>query len=57
MTEAFEKASNKNEKGIYDQKKKEVNAMMDILTGMCLEEHKSIIDRTKVETLVTIMVH
>jgi dynein heavy chain len=57
MTEAFEKASNKNEKGIYDQKKKEINAMMDVLTQMCLEEHKSTIDRTKIETLVTIMVH
>jgi hypothetical protein len=57
MTEAFEKASNKNEKGIYDLKKKEINGMMEILTSMCLEEHKSNIDRVKVETLVTIMVH
>ncbi len=57
MTEAFEKTSNKNEKGIYEQKKKEIIAMMDTLTQMCLEEHGSLVIRTKVETLVTIMVH
>lgn len=32
MTEAFEKTSNKNEKGIYEQKKKEIVNMMDLLT-------------------------
>lgn len=31
--------------------------MMNILTGMCLEEITSAVDRTKIETLVTIMVH
>lgn len=57
MTEAFEKTSNKNEKGIIDQKKKEIYEMMSILTQMCLEEHTSVVTKTKIETLVTIMVH
>jgi hypothetical protein len=31
--------------------------MMTILTQMCLEEHTSVVTKTKIETLVTIMVH
>mmetsp|Transcript_8591 Transcript_8591/g.9745 ORF Transcript_8591/g.9745 Transcript_8591/m.9745 type:complete len:2884 (-) Transcript_8591:1352-10003(-) len=40
-----------------EKRKKEINAIMDKLTLMCLEENPSRIHRTKVETLVTIHVH
>lgn len=40
-----------------DTKKKEIIAIMDTLTGMCLEEYNNPLDRVKVETLVTIHVH
>jgi dynein heavy chain len=40
-----------------DKKKKEVNAIMDKLSIMCLEDITSQIQRIKVETLVTIHVH
>lgn len=38
-------------------KKKEVNEMMSVLTAMCLEDIDGPINRTKIETLVTIQVH
>ncbi len=47
----------KNEKNAMEQKRKEVSDMMATLTAMCLEEYSSSVERTKVETLVTIMVH
>jgi dynein heavy chain, axonemal len=40
-----------------EQKKKEVQQMMETLSGMCLDEGMTSIDRTKIETLVTIQVH
>jgi len=55
LTEALER--NKNEKNIMDVKRKEIQAINDELIKMCLEEIKSKLDRTKVETLVTIQVH
>ena len=40
-----------------DRRKKEVNGIMERLGVMCLEDLKSKIQRTKIETLVTIQVH
>jgi hypothetical protein len=47
----------KNEKNAMEAKRKEVSEMMSTLTAMCLEEFTSAVERLKVETLVTIMVH
>jgi len=40
-----------------EAKRKEVTEMMSTLTAMCLEEFTSSVERLKIETLVTIMVH
>lgn len=40
-----------------EAKRKEVSEMMSTLTAMCLEEFTSSVERLKIETLVTIMVH
>ena len=40
-----------------ESKRKEVTEMMSTLTAMCLEDITSAVERTKTETLVTIMVH
>lgn len=40
-----------------EAKRKEVSEMMSTLTAMCLEDITSAVERTKIETLVTIMVH
>lgn len=56
ITEALERTS-KNEKNAMEAKRKEIQQINDELIKMCLEEIKSKLDRTKVETLVTIQVH
>lgn len=56
MTEALLRTG-KVEKSVMEQKKKDIAEMMKKLTNMCLEEMTSPIERTKIETLVTIMVH
>lgn len=56
MTEALLKTG-KNEKSAMEARKKEIALMMTKLTNMCLEELSGPIERTKIETLVTIMVH
>lgn len=56
ITEALERTG-KNEKNAMDIKRKEIQAINDDLIKMCLEDIKSKLDRTKVETLVTIQVH
>jgi len=56
MTEALEKTA-KNEKGAMETKRKEVQEMLKILSSMCLTDLGSSLNRTKIETLVTIMVH
>jgi len=56
VQEGLERLS-KNEKNAMEAKRKEVSEMMATLTAMCLEEYSSVVERTKVETLVTIMVH
>ena len=56
MTEAFEKTA-KNEKAALEAKKKEIIVLMQTLTAMCLEPISGPIERTKIETLVTIHVH
>jgi len=40
-----------------DARKKEIIAIMDLLTSMCLDNYSNPLDRVKVETLVTIHVH
>ena len=56
MTEALEKTG-KNEKATMEQKRKDIQVMLETLTQMCLETITSNIERTKIETLVTIHVH
>lgn len=53
MTEGLERTS-RNEKNAMEAKKKEIAAINEELIKMCLEDIKSKLDRTKVETLVTI---
>lgn len=40
-----------------DLKRNEIKEHMSILSGMCLEDLNGAVERTKVETLVTIQVH
>jgi dynein heavy chain len=40
-----------------EQKRAEIREMMSTLSLMCLEGYKSNLERTRVETLVTIHVH
>lgn len=40
-----------------EQKRSEIRDMMTTLSLMCLEKYDSNLERTKVETLVTIHVH
>jgi len=40
-----------------ETKRKEIRIMMDVLSAMCLDEMENDLERTKIETLVTIMVH
>ena len=47
----------RNDKQLWESKKKEIHGIMETLTGMCLENFESSLDRTKIETLVTIQVH
>ena len=47
----------RTEKGVWDGKKKEIDSIMKELTAMCLEDLGSSLNRTKIETLVTIQVH
>ena len=56
ITEALERTM-KNEKNAMESKRREIQAINDELIKMCLEDIKSKLDRTKVETLVTIQVH
>jgi hypothetical protein len=53
LTEGLERTS-RNEKNAMDGKRKEIAAVNEELIKMCLEDIKSKLDRTKVETLVTI---
>jgi len=54
VTDALER---KHEKHAWENKKKEVKSVLETLTGMCLEDLGTKLNRTKVETLVTIQVH
>jgi len=56
MNDGLERA-NKGDRGAMEAKKKETLEMMSTLSAMCLEDIKTSVDRTKIETLVTIMVH
>lgn len=47
----------KGDRNAMETKKKETIEMMTLLSAMCLEDIKTSVDRTKVETLVTIQVH
>jgi dynein heavy chain len=40
-----------------DLKRKEINEHMATLSAMCLEDITSKVERTKIETMVTIQVH
>jgi hypothetical protein len=53
LTDGLERTS-KGDKHVMEQRRKEIQAINDELIKMCLEEIKSKLDRTKVETLVTI---
>ena len=57
ITEALEKTGRNENKNIMEQKRSEIREMMSVLSLMCLENITSSLDRTKVETLVTIHVH
>lgn len=56
INDGLERA-NKGDRGAMESKKKETLEMMKLLSEMCLEDIKTSVDRTKIETLVTIMVH
>lgn len=56
VQEGLERLS-KNEKNAMEAKRKDVSEMMSTLTAMCLEDITFAVERTKTETLVTIMVH
>lgn len=57
MTEALEKTGRNENKNAMELKRREIQEMMTVLSGMCLEPMNSGLERTKVETLVTIHVH
>ena len=57
MTEALERTSVKDRRDELDRKVKEVTAVLNDLTQMCLEDPLTTLIRTKIETLVTIQVH
>ena len=44
----------RNERNAMEIKRNEIKEHMSILSGMCLEDLKGSVERTKVETLVTI---
>lgn len=56
VTEALEKSNYKDRMAELDRNKKLVWSILSELTQMCLEEWGPL-DRTKIETLVTIHVH
>ena len=56
ITEALE-AKQKDRKAEFIKKKADINKIMAELTAMCLEDIKTKLERTKIETLVTIHVH
>ena len=56
ITEALE-AKQKDRKAEFIKKKAEIVKIMNELTAMCLEDIKTKLERTKIETLVTIHVH
>lgn len=56
LTEGLEKTS-RNEKNAMEVKRREIAGINEELIKMCLEDIKSKLDRTKIETLVTIQVH
>ena len=57
VQEALEKASKEKNSGDLEKKRKEIQGILDKLSSMCLDEGMSRIQRTKIETLVTIHVH
>ena len=57
ITEALEKTGRSENKNIMEQKRVEIRDMMSVLSSMCIENITNILERTKVETLVTIHVH
>lgn len=57
MEEALTRMNNKERREDIDRKNKEVSQTMSDLSAMCLEDIASKLERTKIETLVTIQVH
>lgn len=53
VNEGLEKLS-RNERNAMDIKRNEIKEHMSVLSGMCLEDLNGAVERTKVETLVTI---
>jgi dynein heavy chain len=56
VNEGLEKVS-RNERNAMEGVRNEIKEHMSMLSGMCLEDLKGSVERTKVETLVTIQVH
>lgn len=56
ITEALEKGQKEN-KGALESKKKEIEKMLQELTNLCLQPIETSLERTKIETLVTVHVH
>jgi dynein heavy chain len=57
ITEALEKTGRSENKNIMEVKRTEIREMMTQLSAMCLDNYTSNLERTKIETLVTIHVH
>jgi hypothetical protein len=54
MEEAITRSNHRDRKEELDRKTNEVKAILSELVGMCLEDIKDKLKRTKTETLVTI---
>jgi len=57
VQEALERASKEKNHTDLDKKKTEINLILTKLSNMCLKTDLRRIQRTKIETLVTIHVH
>lgn len=57
VTEALERPKLADKNAEFAKKKNDIDKIMKELTGMCLEDIPTKLERTKIETLVTIHVH